>query len=427
MLALIAAALGMPAAAGGDADEEYVTRFEHTVRSADVLCVGTLAGTYEEEIPIDGDTPQGQELVDITAKDLTSGTACTQMNARITVMQALAGPVAIGSTLKVRMALAGLTTHPAAADSPLEKERALLLSRFGFPIGPDQGSLFALRLHPDGISFTPLFLDPPPVQEAARIRDRLLKSVAALCKKDAETLIPRALDDEEILARLHAKVKTVGPRRYELTYDFSSPDQLKDWRVVNEGGKWLINRGKLVQESDIHTSEEYMATLLVTRVGFKGDVEAEVKVQPVDVDSFSVHIAYYCRKQSYMFLMNGSDGFWMVRRVIGGRLPWGPSYGPGDWLWKGFSMQYDPNAIYTIDMGRKQNALFVYLNGKRIVEREDTALLDGAVALGCDAQKGITYGSVKITGSFNGQWSLQDPPEPIAKHPPVRRRRPEKR
>ncbi|GEM_PF-5993942 len=278
------------------------------------------------------------------------------------------------------------------------------------------GRVFALRANPDGLSFRPMLMDFPAdsAEAAAQKRRTALGAICKAYRGKPGFSLPETLADEDILARLHAtKVEKLDGGKYRLTYDFAKADELKDWYVINPLGEWAIEDGWLVQKCNESNNEDYMALVLATCAGFTGDVDVTVKLIPVDNDCLSVHIAHYCRQQTYTFLMNSDYGKnWEARRVIGRRAK-------GDQLWS-FQGDYDPRKLYTINMGRKGKAIYVKMDGKLLFTADDEVLTSGSVALGCKGQEGIRYDSVVIEGRFDGRWSQAEPAAPIAKHPEVK-------
>jgi hypothetical protein len=275
------------------------------------------------------------------------------------------------------------------------------------------GRVFALKANPDALSFRPVLMDFPAgsAEAAAQKRRGALGAICKAYRGKPGFALPETLADEDILARLHAtKVEKLDGGKYRLTYDFAKADELKDWYAINPLGNWAVDNGWLVQSCNESSNEDYMALVLATCAGFTGDVDVTVKLIPVDNDCLSVHIAHYCRQQTYTFMMNSDYGKrWEARRVIGRRAK-------GDQLWN-FEGDYDSRKLYTINMGRKGRAIYVRMDGKLLFTADDEVLTAGSVALGCKGQEGIRYDSVAIEGRFDGRWSQAEPAAPIAKHP----------
>lgn len=330
------------------------------------------------------------------------------------------GEVMRGSTLKVRVAASerkealgafdiGWGEKPTEGQSKWEKE-------------VPGGRLFALKADLDGLAFRPLLMDFSAETADAAVAKRKV-ALSALCKAyrgKPGFALPETLSDEDILARLHAtKVEKLDGGKYRLTYDFSSPEELKDWYVINPLGEWAVADGWLTQSCNESNNEDYMALVLATCAGFSGDVSATVRLNPVDNDCFSVHIAHYCRRQTYTFLMNSDYGkVWEARRVIGKRLAKNE-----DRLWS-YQGDYDQTKTYTICLARKGKTIFAKLDGKLLFSADDEVLTTGSVALGCKGMQGIRYDSVVIEGRFDGRWSQVEPAAPVAKHPEAKAEKP---
>ncbi|MCK6475091.1 MAG: hypothetical protein L6R28_25495, partial [Planctomycetes bacterium] len=340
--------------------------------------------------------------------------------AQLVVDDLVKGDVMRGSTLKVRVAAAegkdalgkfdvGWAEKPADGQSKWEAQ-------------VPGGRLFALKADPDELAFRPLLMDFPAetADEASAKRKAVLGSLCKAYRGKPGFALPETLSDEDILARLHAtKVEKLDGGKYRLTYDFSSPEELKDWYVINPLGEWAVADGWLTQSCNESNNEDYMALVLATCAGFSGDVSATVRLNPVDNDCFSVHIAHYCRRQTYTFLMNSDYGkVWEARRVIGKRLAKNE-----DRLWS-FQGDYDQTKTYTICLARKGKTIFAKLDGKLLFSADDEVLTTGSVALGCKGMQGIRYDSVVIEGRFDGRWSQVEPAAPVAKHPEAKAEKP---
>jgi hypothetical protein len=116
------------------------------------------------------------------------------------------------------------------------------------------------------------------------------------------------LSDAQILSRLHAKTKKLPDGRYELHYDFSDVIQSRDWRIINEGARWGMIRGKLIQLTNATTSRDCFAAQFVSKVDFIGDVELEAEFIPVDNDKHGLCICFAHPEQNYSFEMNADWG-----------------------------------------------------------------------------------------------------------------------
>lgn len=157
--------------------------------------------------------------------------------AQLVVDDLVKGEVMRGSTLKVRVAAS-------------ENKEALGAFDIGWGEKPSEGQskwetevpggrLFALKADPDGLAFRPLLIDFP-AETSDLASGRRKSALAALCKAyrgKPGFALPETLSDEDILTRLHAtKVEKLDGGKYRLTYDFSSPEELKDWYAINPLG-----------------------------------------------------------------------------------------------------------------------------------------------------------------------------------------------
>ncbi len=393
------------------------------IDKADIAFAGRVKGTAIEEVKFsaeeatavnaDGNirrlSPEPEAKLQVQANKTYYVLVC-----QVVVDDLIKGDVLRGSVLKTWVAVAegkdllekfaiGWTETPAQGKSKWEAEVA-------------GGRVFALSANPDGLSFLPVLMDFPAdsAEAAAQKRRAALGAICKAFRGKPGFSLPETLTDGDILARLHAtKVEKLDGGKYRLTYDFAKADELKDWYAINPLGEWAIEDGWLVQKCNESNNEDYMALVLATCAGFAGDVDVTVKLIPVDNDCLSVHIAHYCRQQTYTFLMNSDYGKnWEARRVIGRRAK-------GDQMWS-FQGDYDPRKLYTINMGRKGKAIYVKMDGKLLFTADDEVLTAGSVALGCKGQEGIRYDSVVIEGRFDGRWSQAEPAVPVAKHPEVK-------
>jgi hypothetical protein len=385
------------------------------VSEADVVFTGKVRGSVSEEVffstreEADAARASGMRLLGSAAPGLKPNVFYHQLNYQITVGSPLKGNVRQGSMLKTKVALADKKELLEAFDPGWPKYPKAKDGSFG----PD-GGLFILKADASGFTFQPLLLDFAGRDPAEAKRRRLI-AVTAIGKalaKDPHAIVPHDEKGVDVLARLKVKAKKVGADRYRLAYDFSSQEQLKDWRVVNRKGEWIIEDGWLVQNTNVTGGGAAGATVLVTRAEFEGDVEVVVRVQPVDNDILTTHIAYYCRNQNYVFLMD-SDGArpWSGGRVIG------PRFTKDDRFWHVWS-DYDPDRVYTIAMGRKGPNVYVKLDGRLLFEARDEVLKSGSVAVGCTGQEGARFDSIEITGKPSGVWRVLEPKQPVVKPPP---------
>jgi hypothetical protein len=369
-------------------------------------------GTQEEAGAV---RKSGMRLLGSAAKDLKPDVFYHRLHYQLIVKQPLKGNVRSGSMLKTKVALADKrelldTFDPGWPKRPIPKGAKKP------PLGPEDG-LFMLRRDASGFTFEPLLLDFSGIDaaEAKRRRTIAVQAIAEVLKKDPLTIMSGRVAGGEVLKRLHVKAAETSPGRYRLTYDFSSPNQLKDWRAVNEDGKWLVKNGSLVQRTNMSREAPPAAAYLATCAEFAGDIEVVVRVKPVDDDIITTHIAFYCSSQNYVFLMDSSGGSaWHGGRMMGRWMR------REDRFWHVWS-EYDPGRTYTITMGRKGSHVYAKLDGNLLFDVKDDTLQSGSVAVGCKGQHGVRFDSVQITGTPTGTWTMLEPASPVAKRPSPRR------
>ena len=195
----------------------------------------------------------------------------------------------------------------------------------------------------------------------------------------------------------------VIPNTLALLYDFSSKNQLNDWEVVIDKGKWEIRDGVLAFEGDT----SLVKPGIVTGSEDWTDYTLEFKLKNANKDEHPyIHSAlrYLDQDNCDAFQMNKAR-LWHRPYVNGEERPWGPSpeiaIGKYAWFDKGAPKEGafpEDGKWYQVKFQVKGSQFTVWLEGQQILDFQfDEGAKKGRVGLGVYVGH-VQFDDVKIDG-----------------------------
>jgi hypothetical protein len=195
----------------------------------------------------------------------------------------------------------------------------------------------------------------------------------------------------------------VIPNSFALLYDFSTKNQLDDWEIVIEKGKWEIHDGVLSFEGDT----SLVKPGIVTGNEDWADYTLEFKLRNAKKDDHPyIHAAlrYLDQDNCDVFQMNKAR-LWHRPYVNGQERPWGPApeIAIGNYAWfdkgapKEGAFPEDGN-WYDVKFQVKGSQFTVWLEGQQILDFQfDEGAKKGKVGLGVYVGH-VQFDDIKIDG-----------------------------